>query len=754
MIKVQNKAVTKAFFGTKEVLKIFNGPDLIWQKDTPPVEESWIMNLNFSKAGVTNDNAAGWNAIRFTVNGSDEMPNITSQSFPNLKDEDDVDRGVTFSVTYSHATPGISDVNVSQSQPIPQVYIRDFWQNGIAAGNAGMIWKLAGLDPSGTYDIRAIPYISGGVNALISVDGGTTWAPNATSYPTTDSFDDPNYITVDGVTPNSSGEILIHVGSGGAGIWFSMLGLRLRKQGPPPVKTLVSIAITPTVLEVPVGNTQQYTAVGTYDDASTENLTTQGSWASSTPSVATVSSTGLVTGISEGGTDITYTVGAIIGTLSIDITEAVGRVFNIGTGSGQVIIDGSNPLFTGGLQAGDKIRILLGNYTQNWPWNALVIRNINLPSGSVKIETTGTTTFQGIDIGGASGPVKGVDIDFRGQDVTINVGSGDGYVEIDKGILGGLENIKYRGGKINFTNANHRGITHKAVNLAYNNGVGPVAIKNFEIHDVNFLGTGLSYYQVIYIGGELITNGSTVVDNGYVENIHVHDIAFNGQVHSSSHVAINNCKNFLVEDVTLDGVNIDDPSVAVYHWRQIYCRGNGVIRNCYARNSGGAVAAIEMYAREAGQVCKIYNVYSYNSWRYGTTEFREYNYNIGVPYMYGCAAEADYLGYYRPTDVPADVYTATCIDNYNDTGRAVDVRNSYAIKPNRISAMVNTGPTGVNTNNLIATVNTSTKIDTNTMVPAADSTLKGAGVNRVSIPTDLNGLTRLNPPTIGPVEAL
>src|SRR5262249_52106066 len=52
---------------------------------------------------------------------------------------------------------------------------------------------------------------------------------------------------------------------------------------------LESIAITPVNPSLPKGETRQFTATGTFDGGSTQNLTAQVTWASATPSVATIS---------------------------------------------------------------------------------------------------------------------------------------------------------------------------------------------------------------------------------------------------------------------------------------------------------------------------------------------------------------------------------------------------------------------------------------------------------------------------------
>ena len=57
-------------------------------------------------------------------------------------------------------------------------------------------------------------------------------------------------------------------------------------------RTLVSIEVTPADPSIANGLTQQFTATGLYTDNSTQDLTTEVTWASSDQAVATVSNTG------------------------------------------------------------------------------------------------------------------------------------------------------------------------------------------------------------------------------------------------------------------------------------------------------------------------------------------------------------------------------------------------------------------------------------------------------------------------------
>ena len=80
---------------------------------------------------------------------------------------------------------------------------------------------------------------------------------------------------------------------------------------PPPVVTLVSIAVTPGTASIAAKATQQFSATGTYSDGTTKDLSTTSTWQSSDMTVATISSTGLATGVGPGTANITASSGTV-----------------------------------------------------------------------------------------------------------------------------------------------------------------------------------------------------------------------------------------------------------------------------------------------------------------------------------------------------------------------------------------------------------------------------------------------------------
>ncbi len=86
--------------------------------------------------------------------------------------------------------------------------------------------------------------------------------------------------------------------------------------------TLRSILVTPANPAIKVGETQQFTATGTYSDNSTSDITNQVTWSSSNTDVATISSSGLATAHSVGNTTIKAELSGVSGQTGLSVTAA------------------------------------------------------------------------------------------------------------------------------------------------------------------------------------------------------------------------------------------------------------------------------------------------------------------------------------------------------------------------------------------------------------------------------------------------
>ncbi len=90
--------------------------------------------------------------------------------------------------------------------------------------------------------------------------------------------------------------------------------------------TLVSLGVTPANPSIAKGLKSQFSAIGTYTDNSTQDLTAQVQWSSSDPTIATVSNAsgydGLGVGLNPGSVTITATLGSASASSVLTVTPA------------------------------------------------------------------------------------------------------------------------------------------------------------------------------------------------------------------------------------------------------------------------------------------------------------------------------------------------------------------------------------------------------------------------------------------------
>jgi 6-phosphogluconolactonase (cycloisomerase 2 family) len=150
-------------------------------------------------------------------------------------------------------------------------------------------------------------------NSTQDLTATVTWAPTTSTIATVSNTAG----SVGKVTALSIGTITITAVLGG------VTGSTMLTVTP---AVLVSIAVTPANASIANSTTQQFTATGTYSDSSTQNLTTQVTWAPTTGAIATVSnaagSQGLALALNPGNVTVTATLGTIVGTTGLTVTGA------------------------------------------------------------------------------------------------------------------------------------------------------------------------------------------------------------------------------------------------------------------------------------------------------------------------------------------------------------------------------------------------------------------------------------------------
>src|SRR5882762_1242389 len=96
---------------------------------------------------------------------------------------------------------------------------------------------------------------------------------------------------------------------------------------------LVSISVTPASSVVPLATSQQFVANGSFDDGTQQNIGETANWTSSSPTVARVSSVGVVTGIGLGSSTITASSGGVNGTAATTVdASSVSAIVTISPG--------------------------------------------------------------------------------------------------------------------------------------------------------------------------------------------------------------------------------------------------------------------------------------------------------------------------------------------------------------------------------------------------------------------------------------
>lgn len=171
--------------------------------------------------------------------------------------------------------------------------------------------------------------------------------------------------------------------------------------------TLVSIGVTPANPSIASGLKSQFTAVGTYTDHSTQNLTATVVWSSSAASVAPVSNAsgydGLATALSPGSATITATLGNVAGSSTMTVTAATLVSIGVTPANPSVAAGLTSPFIATGIYTDNSTQ----NLTASVAWTSAVpiVASISNALGSNGLATTfapGSTT-----ITASSGSVSG-----------------------------------------------------------------------------------------------------------------------------------------------------------------------------------------------------------------------------------------------------------------------------------------------------------------------------------------------------------
>jgi uncharacterized protein YjdB len=221
----------------------------------------------------------------------------------------------------------------------------------LAKGFTQQFTATATYSDNSTYDVSAYPT--------------TTWASGNTSA----------------VTINSTG-LATAANVGSSTITASFGGKSNNTTMTVTAATLSYITIAPLNPSIPVGVTQQFTATGHFSDSSTQDLTASATWTSSNPAIATISSTGLATGIASSATAVTIraTVGAVTSTAALTVNPATLSSIAVTPQPIATIAVGSSLQLTATGTYSDGSQF---NITSSVSWSTASARKVTITSGGL-----------------------------------------------------------------------------------------------------------------------------------------------------------------------------------------------------------------------------------------------------------------------------------------------------------------------------------------------------------------------------------
>jgi uncharacterized protein YjdB len=164
------------------------------------------------------------------------------------------------------------------------------------------------------------PYASLATGSAEQLAARGTYSDNTTQSLTTSATwqsSDSTIVTVSGLG------ILTALKAGTAVVTASANGISGTMSITVSAASLSSITVAPVSFSLATGQTQQLTAQASFSDGTTQNVSSQVSWNSNASTIASVSSGGLVKGLSTGSVTITATLGTVSGAAAVSVTAPV-----------------------------------------------------------------------------------------------------------------------------------------------------------------------------------------------------------------------------------------------------------------------------------------------------------------------------------------------------------------------------------------------------------------------------------------------
>ena len=316
-----------------------------------------------SSTGVATGVATGASTISATLNGvnGETVLTVTAASLVSIavnSTTSSVAKGLTDQFTavgtYSdNSTKDLtSQVNWSSDMPSVATISTDGLATSIAPGMSTVSATRDGVSGTTVLTVTPASLLSITVNpsSPVLVAGQAAQLTAMGTYSDNSTQDLTNEVSWSSATPSiatiTTAGLSTGVAPGNSTIFAVLNGVTGTRVLTVTVVSLVSIAVTSSNPSLAQGLTQQFVATGTYSDNSTQNVTGQVSWVSASPSVASITATGLSTGVAVGKSTISATLNGVSGSTVLTVSAAASaatspvtimslRVEKVSLGSGQ-----------------------------------------------------------------------------------------------------------------------------------------------------------------------------------------------------------------------------------------------------------------------------------------------------------------------------------------------------------------------------------------------------------------------------------
>lgn len=169
----------------------------------------------------------------------------------------------------------------------------------------------------------------------------------------------------------------------------------------PAPATLTGLQVSPATVSIAPGATEQFSALGTFSDGSSKDMTGSVQWSSSDSDCVSITSGGMASGVTSGSVTITATSGSIHGTATVTVTVAAANLTSISVApaASSIPVNTSQQFAATGAYSDGSSRDLTALVT--WGSSATNVATIDV-NGLASGVAAGTTTISAT-LGAVSG---------------------------------------------------------------------------------------------------------------------------------------------------------------------------------------------------------------------------------------------------------------------------------------------------------------------------------------------------------------